>query len=122
MDIINNIFPQLTQFVMSKNVDLIFVVKLMDYLFNELDLNVKNDAEVTSYVHNIKIVNNLYSLLSLTTHYEPTELNAFNNEAIQTLIDEPNRIPKFKEFRLKTLQKHNADLMPMFKEFRQGKF
>lgn len=122
MDLINNIFPHLTKFALTKDVDLIFIIKLMDYLFNDLSINVKNEVEVSAYVHNIKILNNLYMLFSLTSHFEPTELNAFNNETIQTLLDEPNRIPKFKEFRLKTLRKHDAELMPMFKEFRSGKF
>lgn len=122
MDIINSMFPDLIEFLADKKLDLVFVIKLIDYIFNSLELSIDDEVQVTSYIHNVKIVNNLYMLFSLTRDFEPIELNAFNNDVVQDLLDNPSRIEKFKEFRVKTLEKHSSDLVPMFQEYRGGKF
>lgn len=122
MDIINVMFPDLINFLANKKLDLVFVIKLMDYVFNSLDIDIKDDVQVVSFVHNIKILNNLYVLFSLTSEFETMELNAFNNDAVQSLIDDPTRITNFKSYRIKILEKHSSDLLPMFEEYRGGKF
>ena len=122
MDIINVMFPDLINYLADKKLDLVFVIKLMDYIFNKLEIDEKNDMQVSSYIHNIKAINNLYKLFSLTKEYEPTELNAFSDEAVHDLLDQPARITKFKTFRVSTLEKYNKDLIPMFDEYRGGKF
>lgn len=122
MDIINTLLPDLVVFMADKKLDLVFIIKLIDYLFSELEIDVKDHQQVSSYIHSVKILNNLYSLFSLTKDFEPTELNAFNNEVVQGLLDDPSRIKKFREFRTTILVKYDPDLIPMFEEYRGGRF
>lgn len=122
MDIINALLPDLVDFMADKKLDLVFIIKLIDYLFSELDINIDNHEEVSSYIHSVKIINNLYILFSLTKEYDPKELSAFDNEVVQGLLEDSSRIKRFREFRASILSKHNPDLVPLFKEYREGKF
>lgn len=122
MDIINQLLPDLVEFMADKRLDLVFIIKLIDYLFSELEINIENHDEVSHYIHSIQILNNLYMLFSLTKDYEPKEMNAFDNDVVKSLLQDPNRITKFREFRVSILEKYNSDLVPMFEEYRSGKF
>ena len=122
MDIINQLLPDLVEFMADKKLDLVFIIKLIDYLFSELEINIESHDEVSHYIHSIQILNNLYMLFSLTKDYEPKELSAFDNDVVKSLLQDPNRITKFREFRVSILEKYNSDLVPMFEEYRSGKF
>lgn len=122
MSIINALFKDVNKFVADQDQDLEFLVKFVDYILAEVDLDISSEEEVQSYMQSIQIVNNLYKLLGLTTYMSDKERIAYDNSKVGDLIDNPERLLKLKEFKTKIHLSTNEDLIPLFETYREGKF
>lgn len=105
--VINYLLKDLIQFAASKNLDLLFVVKLCDYLLANINVNFENDEELVSYVESQLIISKLCLLLGVvTTEFSDTERTAYNEKIITDLLHQPERLEKFKEFKLSLYSKY----------------
>lgn len=122
MNLVNLLLADAVKFLAEKDQDLVFVIKFIDYMFSTSEVNTESDVEVSTFVNNIRILNNLYKLFGLITGYSDKERTAFNDEKIIELLDAPSRIAGYQKFRLGLQTKYNADLISLYDEYREREF
>lgn len=122
MNLVNLLFADVVKFLAEKDQDLVFIIKFIDYMFSTSEVNIQQEAEVETFVNNMRILNNLYRLFGLITDYSDKERTAFNDENIVALLDQPDRISGYQKFRLGLQNKYNADLISLYDEYREREF
>ena len=124
MEIINNIFAQAVDFFVDKKLklDLITLIKLIDYMFAVIDLDVDSEEEVQFFVQNVRVMNELFKLMGLTTNLTDQQRKAYDTDILMSMLDSPERIIKMKEFKVNLHHELDSDLTELFDEFRNGKF
>lgn len=122
MEIINLLFKDIVPFVYEKEQDLVFLLKFTDYIFADLDLDIESEEEVQFFIRNSRIVNELYKLLGLTTNLTDVQRKAYDTEYLMTMLDQPQRLIKLKEFKVSLHRELDPELTELFEEYRKGKF
>ena len=124
MEIINNIFKEAVGFFVDKGLelDLVTLIKLVDYIFASLDLDTDSEEEVQFFVQNVRVMNELFKLLGLTTNLTDAQRKAYDTDILMSVLESPERIIKMKEFKVSLHHKLDPDLAEVFAEFRKGKF
>lgn len=122
MNLVNLLFADVVKFLAEKDQDLVFIIKFIDYMFSTSEVNTQQEAEVETFVNNMRILNNLYRLFGLITDYSDKERTAFNDENIIGLLEEPDRIAGYQKFRLGLQNKYNTDLISLYDEYREREF
>ena len=101
--------------------DLIFILKLIDYVFSIVKVDIDSDKEVQSFVNNTRILANLYTLMGLTMDLSDRQRAAYDSAYLTNLIVEPKKILGLQQFKLKLHRSVNADLIPKFEDYRASK-
>jgi len=122
MNLVNLLLKDAVKFLAEKDKDLVFVINFIDYMFSSSEVNIESDVEVETFVNNVRILNNLYKLFGLITNFTDQERSAFNDENIMILLEESSRIAGYQKFRLELHKKYNADLIPLYDEYRELQF
>lgn len=124
MEIINSIFVEAVGFFIDKELelDLVTLIKLIDYIFASLDLDVDSEEEVQFFVQNVRVMNELFKLLGLTSSLTDQQRKAYDTDVLMSVLDSPERIIKMKEFKVSLHHELDPDLAEIFAEFRKGKF
>jgi len=122
MNLVNLLLADAVKFLAEKDLDLVFVIKFIDYMFSTSEVNIEQPLEVDTFVNNMRILNNLYMLFGLVTNYTDKERSAFGNENIIALLDSPDRIAGYQKFRLSLQEKYNSELISLYDEYRSKEF
>lgn len=117
MTLINLLVRDVIPFAADKDLDLAFIVKLIDYRLASIGINVEDSTEVETYINNVRILNNLFLLLGLATNLSDTERKAYNNDLLVQTMDDPQRLVKYKDFKLSVIKSKFADDVELFEEY-----
>jgi hypothetical protein len=117
MNLINCLVKDIIPFAYEEKLDLHFIVKLIDYRLASITVDLDTDHELETYVSNIKILNTLFISLGLATNYSETDRKAYNNTLLVSLLNEPSRLEKYKEFKLKVINENCASDIPLFNKY-----
>ena len=122
MSFLNLLFKDIVKFAAENDLDLVWLVKFIDYVFASVTVDHTKEVEVQSYVTNSRILNHLYMLLGIATHYNDSSRTAYSEEKLIHLLDHPEDIAKMQAWKLKIHRAYNADLIPLFDQYRGDKF
>ena len=117
MTLINLLVRDVIPFAADKDLDLAFIVKLIDYRLASIGINIEDSTEVETYINNVRILNNLFLLLGLATDLSDHQRKAYNNDLLVQTMDEPERLLKYKDFKLAVIQDKFADDVELFEEY-----
>ena len=57
MNLVNLLFADVVKFLAEKDQDLVFIIKFIDYMFSTSEVNIEQEAEVETFVNNMRILN-----------------------------------------------------------------
>lgn len=117
MQLVNLLVKDIIPFAAERNLDLCFVIKLIDYRLSKIEINVKNNSEVETYINNVRILNSVFLLLGLATDFSDKERKAYQNELLIPMLDDPERLIKYKKFKLEVIKTKFADDIKLFDEY-----
>lgn len=117
MTLINLLVRDVIPFAADKDLDLAFIVKLIDYRLASIGIDINNETEVETYINNVRILNNLFLLLGLATNLSDHERKAYNNDLLVQTMDEPERLLKYKDFKLSVIKSKFAEDVELFEEY-----
>jgi len=117
MNLVNLLIKDIVQFAADHNLDLNFIIKLIDYRLASHAVNLEDDYELNTYVNNIRIVNALFIMLGLGTQFSEKEKLAYDNEAVIQFLDMPFRLTNYKSFKLELYETYFKDDIVLFEEF-----
>ena len=117
MTLINLLVKDIIPFAADKNLDLIFIVKLIDYRLASIGIDINNTTEVETYINNVRILNNLFILLGLATDLTDLQRKAYDNNLLVQTMDDPKRLLKYKDFKLSVIQDKFEDDVHLFQSY-----
>lgn len=117
MTLINLLVKDIVPFAASKELDLVFIIKLIDYRLASIGIDITNDTEVETYINNVRILNNLFLLFGLATNLSDHQRTVYNNDLLVQIMDEPERLIKYKEFKLSVIKKEFTEDVKLFEEY-----
>ena len=117
MTLINLLVKDIIPFAANKELDLAFIVKLIDYRLAGIGIDIKNTTEVETYINNVRIINNLFLLLGLATNLSDQQRKAYDNDLLIQTMDQPERLLKYKDFKLSVIKDKFADDVELFEEY-----
>lgn len=117
MNLINLLVKDIVPFAANKNLDLHFIIKLIDYRLASININTDNEIEVETYINNIRILNTLILLLGLLTEFDDKERKAYDNELLIQMLEQPSRLIKYKEYKLSVIKNKFKDDINLFEEY-----
>lgn len=107
------------KFAADRDLDLKYITLLIDYLLAVVDIDIEDNEEVETYINNVRTANQLILLLGSTTDYSDTERKAYNNDLLVALLDQPERLEKYRNLKLSIYNSHHADKLETFEEYRK---
>lgn len=119
MNLINLLVKDIIPFAAQNNLDLLFIIKLIDYRLTTIEIDTENEYEVDTYINNVKILNSLFMLMGLAKNYSDQERTVYDNEVISKLADEPNRLIKYRNYKLTVIKNQCANEIEKFDEYIQ---
>lgn len=120
MNLINLLVKNIIPFAADNNLDLLFIIKLIDYRLTTIEVDIENEFEIDTYILNIRILNSLFMLMGLATDYTDAERKAYDNDVISQLINEPSRLLKYKEYKLSVIKARSKDELELFNKYIEG--
>ena len=117
MHLVNLLVRDVVQFAAERELDLKFVVKLIDYRLASIGINIEDNTEVETYINNVRLLNNTFLLLGLATDFTDHQRKAYSNELLMPMLDEPERLQKYKDFKLSVIKAQFAEDIELFKEY-----
>lgn len=117
MNLINLLVKDIIPFAADKNLDLHFIVKLIDYRLTSIEINTDNNIEVETYINNVRILNTLVLLLGLLTDFDDKQRKAYDNELLIQMLEDPSRLIKYKQFKLSVLEDKFKEDIDLFKQY-----
>lgn len=117
MNLVNLLVQDIAKFAAERDLDLCFMVKLIDYRLASIGINIEDTTEVETYINNVRILNNLFLLLGLATDFTDTQRKAYNNDLLMGMLDDPSRLVKYKDFKLATIKKQFKADVELFEEY-----
>ena len=117
MTLINLLVKDIIPFAADKELDLAFIIKLIDYRLASIGIDISNETEVETYINNVRILNNLFLLLGLATNLSDQQRKAYDNDLLIQTMDQPERLLKYKEFKLSVIKDKFADDVKLFEEY-----
>ena len=69
MHLVNLLVRDVVQFAAERELDLKFVIKLIDYRLASIGINIEDSTEVETYINNVRLLNNTFLLLGLATDF-----------------------------------------------------
>lgn len=117
MNLVNLLVKDIVKFAAEHELDLCFVVKLIDYRLASISIDINNETEVETYINNVRILNNLFLLLGLATEFNDTQRKAYNNDLLMDTLDQPDRLIKYKSFKVSVIKDKFADDVDLFEEY-----
>jgi hypothetical protein len=120
MNLINLLVKNIIPFAADNKLDLLFIIKLIDYRLTIIEVNIEDEFEIDTYIQNIRILNSLFILMGLATNYTDAERKAYDNDVISQLINEPSRLLKYKEYKLSVIKTRSKDELELFNKYIEG--
>ena len=117
MNLVNLLVRDIVPFAADRGLDLCFIIKLIDYRLATIDIDTNITTEVETYINNVRILNTVFLLLGLGTNLSDTERKAYNNELLVAMLDNPQRIVKYKDFKVGVIKTQFADEVELFEEY-----
>lgn len=117
MNLINLLVKDVVPFAANKNLDLHFIIKLIDYRLASININTDSEIEVETYINNIRILNTLILLLGLLTEFDDKERKAYDNELLIQMLEQPSRLIKYKEYKLSVIKNRFSADIDLFEEY-----
>lgn len=117
MNLINLLVKDIIPFAAQNNLDLLFIIKLIDYRLATIEVNIEDEFELDTYIQNIKILNSLFMLMGLATNYSDMQRKAYDNESLKLIVNEPARLLKYKSFKLSIIEEHCKEELDLFQKY-----
>jgi hypothetical protein len=117
MNLINLLVKDIVPFAAQNKLDLLFIIKLIDYRLATIEVNIEDEYELDTYIQNIRILNSLFILMGLATNYSDLQRKAYDNESLKIIVNEPSRLEKYKTFKLSIIEEHSKEDIIKFKEY-----
>lgn len=117
MNLINLLVKDIIPFAAQNKLDLLFIIKLIDYRLATIEVNIEDEYELDTYIQNIRILNSLFILMGLATNYSDLQRKAYDNESLKIIVNEPSRLEKYKTFKLSIIEEHSKEDIIKFKEY-----
>jgi len=117
MNLVNLLVRDIVQFAAERELDLCFVIKLIDYRLATIAINTEDTTEVETYINNVRILNSVFMLLGLATDFTDQQRKAYDNDLLMLMLDEPERLNKYKTFKLSVIKTQFADEIELFEEY-----
>ena len=117
MSLVNLLVRDIVQFAAERELDLCFVIKLIDYRLASIEINIEDTTEVETYINNVRILNSVFMLLGLATDFTDQQRKAYDNDLLMPMLDEPERLTKYKTFKLSVIKARFADEIELFEEY-----
>ena len=117
MTLINLLVKDVIPFAADKELDLAFIIKLIDYRLASIGIDISNETEVETYINNVRILNNLFLLLGLATNLSDQQRKAYDNDLLIQTMDQPERLLKYKDFKLSVIKDQFVDDVELFEEY-----
>lgn len=120
-NLVENIFNKSSSFLVEKGLKLEEIIRLIDYTLNTIDIDVKEDNQLQTYLNSIKYINSLLMLLGYNKLFEEgDEQLVFSFGVIEMLFKNPSRIAKYREFRKELYAKYFPNTVSRFEEFKEA--
>ncbi len=100
MEILNKLVRELIPFAHSKKFDLICILKTIDIVLCNSELNLNNTDEVNAFVDTFIALNTLFVMFNINTDWPESHTKVFDNESLEKCKDKVTSIPRFKMRRL----------------------
>lgn len=117
MNLINLLVKDIVPFAAQNKLDLLFIIKLIDYRLTIIEIDIENEYEVDTYINNIRILNSLFMLMGLAAHYSDKERTVYNNDIFIKLSEDPTRLVKYREFKRTVIETQCKEYIEIFKEY-----
>ncbi len=117
MNLMNLLVKDVIPFAAQNNLDLLFIIRLIDYKLTIIKLNEDSDFEVDTYLNNVKILNSLFMLMGLATDYSDKERMAYDNNVVSALSGNKERFIKYREYKLSVIKERCAEYLEKFEEY-----
>jgi hypothetical protein len=118
MNLMNLMVKDIIPFAAANNLDLLFIIKFIDYRLATISINIDDQFEVDTYVTNVKTLNSLITLMGVTANYSDEERKAYNNEVLMKAVEnDASRVLKYKQFKLSVIMEKCKDLISTFDEY-----
>jgi hypothetical protein len=118
MNLMNLMVKDIIPFAAANDLDLLFIIKFIDYRLATIDIDITNSFEVDTYITNVRTLNSLIILMGITTNYSDAQRKAYDNEVLMKAIEEDfSRLIKYRQFKLNVIVEQCKDLIFKFDEY-----
>ena len=117
VNIINLFVQDIIQFGAEHKMDLCDVIMFIDYKLSTINIDSNKEVEVNTFITNMTIINNLILLLGVITNYSDIERKAYNNDLLIGLLENPVRITKYQNYKIKLYNEKYSDKVKLFNQY-----
>lgn len=116
MDVVNNIFKDILNFAHQHNLDFLTVIKIIDLLIIDSEVNIENDSEVDQFLNCQRATNSVLRMLPMSQYEKQYKLFM---PAYSIFKEQTQHVLAYKKFKLDNYKKNYPDIVKLAEEYKR---